>query len=129
MFEATTTSNVVEVDFASRRTRRPRKLAGHALSKNVLYLPRTDCHSRPNPTPEMASLIEGLSGNIITVLIGMGYEAEAEHLQTTCSERAVCGDSLSDIYTMAMAYTRNVDDRIHEYFKHSLPSAANDSRS
>lgn len=128
LFEATKTSNVIELDFASKHTR-SRKLAGHSLSMNVIYLPDTDGHARPNLTPEMAPFVELITGNVIAMLVSMGYEAEAQHLQTTCFERADCGDSLIDIHTMAMAYVKNVDDRIYQYFNQPRQSTTRDSRS
>lgn len=128
LFEAAKTSNVIELDFASKHAR-SRKLAGCSLSMNVLYLPDADIHARPNLTPETAPFVELITGDIIAMLISEGYEAEAQHLQTTCFERADCEDSLIDIHTMAMAYVKNVDARLYQYFKRPRQSATGDSRS
>lgn len=128
LFEATKNNNVIELNFGSRRAR-SRKLAGHSLSMNVFYLPDTDGHRKPNLTPEIAPFVELIIGNVIAMLFGMGYEAEAQHLQTCCLERAECGDSLTDIHTMTMAYTKNVDDRIYQCFMQPPQSVTRDSRS
>lgn len=111
---------VTRVDFDSRHAKQ-RRLAVHSLVRSVINLADRDASFAPDSSPEELPFAQTTDANISATLYEIGYEAEARHLDNLCLVRANRGDTISDIHAMALAYARNVDDKIDYYIEIYAP--------